>query len=434
MNRGAPPPLASLGARPAADHKSLLRKYRALIQKHSALVQRLNTRNTERLSTWRLAVWALETSASGLALLHGDSLQLANPRWHELGRAQALGWRRLTPEAPEGSALLTLREAAQLEVRVVLARAGAGPRVTRFQREGGLQTLELRTERVGLPRESLFLVMAHDITEQVRAEDELKRTQEALLEREHLRALGEVVSGIAHDLGSTLHAVRIWLELLQEAPECATRQRKPLEALMHIVTDASTRIHRLQDFARQRHDHPDEQVQLGDIVRDAVELIRSDIDHRAARRAPPLRIDVSMPPLPPVRGSAADLRYVFLNLLLNARDAMPQGGTVRVRGRHEGMQVIVTVEDEGTGIPDAHLGSIFRPFFTTKGSQGMGLGLSMAFGVLSRAGGTITAANRPSGGAIFTLSFLTQPPARRTRRTRKRARTKGPVPQPVKPQ
>ncbi len=434
MSPGTPPVLASLGAQPAADHKSLLRKYRALIQKHSALVQRLNARNTERLSTWRLAVWALETSASGLALLHGDTLRLANPRWHELGRARALGWRRPSPEAPEGSALLTLREAAQLEVRAVLARAEAGPRVSRFQREDGLQTLELRTERVGLPRESLFLVMAHDITEQVRAEDELKRTQEALVEREHLRALGEVVSGIAHDLGSTLHALRIRLELLQDAPESAARQRKPLEALMHIVTDASTRIHRLQDFARQRRGPPGEQVQLGDVVRDAVELIRSDIDHRAARRAPSLRIEVSMPSLPPVKGSVADLRYVFLNLLLNARDAMPRGGTVRVRGRHQGRQVIVTVEDEGMGIPDAHLGHIFRPFFTTKGSRGMGLGLSMAADVMSRAGGTITAANRSTGGAIFTLTFLAWPLARRPRRTRKSARGKGPVSQPAKPQ
>jgi signal transduction histidine kinase len=425
MKPGVPPPLISMGAQPAADLKSLLRKYRALIQKHSALVQRLTARNIERSSIWRLATWALETSASGLALLHGDVMQLANPRWHELGRLQAVGWRRLTSEAPVGSALPTLREVAQLEARAVLARTGAGPRITRYQREGGLQTLELRTERVGMLEESLFLVMAHDITEQVRAEDELKRTQEALIEREHMRALGEVVSGIAHDLGSTLHALKIRLELLQEDPECATRQQAPLEALMHIVTDASTRIHRLQSFAQQQARHPGEQAHLGDIVHDAVEIIRSDIDHKATRRAPLLRIDVAMPPLPPVSGSAAELRYVFLNLLLNARDAMPQGGTVRVWGRHQGKQVIVTVEDEGTGIPDAHLGNIFRPFFTTKGPQGTGLGLSMAFDVMSRAGGTITAANRPTGGAIFTLTFLAQSLARHPRRTRKRAANKG---------
>jgi signal transduction histidine kinase len=111
-----------------------------------------------------------------------------------------------------------------------------------------------------------------------------------------------------------------------------------------------------------------------------------------------------------VLGEAANLRYVFINLLLNARDAMPNGGTIRVRGTHTGSRVVITVEDEGTGIPKAHLHSIFRPFFTTKGSHGTGLGLSMAYGVMSRVGGSITAANRPEGGAVFTLTFPLQPP------------------------
>jgi len=106
-----------------------------------------------------------------------------------------------------------------------------------------------------------------------------------------------------------------------------------------------------------------------------------------------------------VCGVAADLRYVFINLLLNARDAMPRGGTIRVRGSVAGGKAVVTVEDEGTGIPPEHLHSIFRPFFTTKGNQGTGLGLSMAYGVMARAEGSITAANRPEGGAVFTLTF-----------------------------
>ncbi|HYO57466.1 sensor histidine kinase [Archangium sp.] len=406
----------------AADLKPLLRKYRELLQKHSALVQRVNARNMERMPSWRLAILALEMSASGFALLHGEVMQLANARWHELGRTQVLGWRRLPPEAPGSPALVTLREAARLEARAVLARAGAGPRVTRYQREGGLQTLELRTEQVGLPQELLVLVIAHDITEQVRAEEELKRTREALAEREHLRTLGEMASGIVHDLGSTLGAARIRLELLQADPEYAARHQDPLEALMRIFTDASTRIHRLQDFARHRPEHPGEQVQLGDVIREARELLRGDLEPRAARKGPGLRIDVSVPSLPTIHGSAADLRYVFLNLFLNARDAMPQGGTVRVRGFHEGKQVIITVEDEGTGIPETHLGSIFRPFFTTKGDRGTGLGLSMAHGVVSRVGGTITAANRPEGGALFTLTFpVPRAPAPTRRPARKRA-------------
>ena len=116
-------------------------------------------------------------------------------------------------------------------------------------------------------------------------------------------------------------------------------------------------------------------------------------------------IEVEVPPLPRVHGTATDLRYVVIDLLLNARDAMPRGGTIRVRGVTANTKVVITVEDEGTGIPEPYLRSIFRPFFTTKGSQGTGLGLSMAYGVMSRMGGSITAANRPQGGAVFTLSF-----------------------------
>ena len=123
-----------------------------------------------------------------------------------------------------------------------------------------------------------------------------------------------------------------------------------------------------------------------------------------------MRIEADAPLLPPVNGVASDLRYVFINLLLNARDAMPDGGVICVRGTDAGGKVVVTVEDEGTGIPPEHLHSIFRPFFTTKGNQGTGLGLSMAYGVMARAGGSITAANRPKRGAVITLTFPLQGP------------------------
>nr|WP_255653433.1 ATP-binding protein [Myxococcus sp. XM-1-1-1] len=116
--------------------------------------------------------------------------------------------------------------------------------------------------------------------------------------------------------------------------------------------------------------------------------------------------------MPLVESSAADLRCVFLNLLRNGRDAMPRGGTLRVRGHQTSAgQVVITVEDEGTGIPEQHLLSIFQPFFTTKGQHGTGLGLSMAHEVVARARGTLVASNRPEGGAVFTLTL---PSLRRT--------------------
>ncbi|MFP2932328.1 sensor histidine kinase, partial [Pyxidicoccus sp. 3LG] len=322
--------------------------------------------------------------------------------------------------------LRTLREVAVQETAAVLSENG--PRVIRYRQEGGGRVVEVSSERVTVPGETLVLVLARDITEQARAEEELEQVRATLAQREHLRALGELVAGIAHDLNNTLNAMRLRLELLGRHPALAAAPPTHLDALVRIVTDAGTRISRLQSFARQQPEDSAEQVRLDALAKDAVDIVRGDIAHRAAREGLDLRLEVDLPPLPPVKGSAADLRFVFINLLLNARDAMPRGGTIQVRGSQGKGRVLLTVEDEGTGIPPEHLSDIFRPFFTTKGSKGTGLGLSMAYGVVSRAGGTLTAANRPRGGAIFTLSFPSQeaPSGGASRRRKPEQRAGGP--------
>jgi CheY-like chemotaxis protein len=109
--------------------------------------------------------------------------------------------------------------------------------------------------------------------------------------------------------------------------------------------------------------------------------------------------------LPLIVGEPAELRQTFLNLLLNAQDAMPAGGTIGIAGNARNDKIIVKVEDEGQGITDENLGRIFDPFFSTKGKDGTGLGLSIASAAMARIGGTISAANRPEGGAVFTLNF-----------------------------
>jgi signal transduction histidine kinase len=396
-----------------ASREELLRKYKALLTRHEALVRRLEQHNEEHFSTYKLSTWALETSASALAFLSDGAVLLANRLWHQLSRSGP--WQRVSQGEPQLPVLKTLRQVAEASVLALRARGEQGPLVCRYQEQAGSQVLEVRTEYVGTPSRTrskrAVLVLAHDITEQVQAEKQLEQARAALTEQEHLRALGELASGVAHDLSNTLHAMRLRLEMIERDTEFAERQRGHLDALLRIVTDAGTRVRNLQDFARQRPEHPDEQVQLTEVIREAVEIARSDIEHRAARQGLSLRIETEVPPLPMVQGEAANLRYVFINLLLNARDAMPRGGIIRVRGTHAGSRVVITVEDEGTGIPEAHLHSIFRPFFTTKGSLGTGLGLSMAYGVMSRAGGSITAANRPEGGAVFTLTFPLQRPS-----------------------
>lgn len=395
------PPQAPAENPPA---RTLLAKYQQLVAKHETLVRKLELRAEENLSTYRLSLWALETSTSAFALMRQDVVLLATTRWHELSRGGP--WKPL--DKPSAPALVNLTQVGSAMVQQLFASSEPGPLVERYEEQGKDRVLEVRLERVQrhsrLPDLKTVLVVAHDVTQQVHSERALAQAQAALVEQEHLRALGEMASGVAHDLNNTLNAMKLRLELIKRT-EAAPGHSAHLDALVRIVADANTRVRRLQDFARQRTELTHEQAQLEEVIAEAVEIARSDIEHRAIREGISVRFEVELPRFPPVTASAMDLRYVFINLLLNARDAMPRGGTLRVRGGVKDGKAVVTVEDEGTGIPEEHLRSLFRPFFTTKGKHGTGLGLSMAYGVMSRVGGSITASNRPEGGACFTLCF-----------------------------
>jgi CheY-like chemotaxis protein len=239
----------------------------------------------------------------------------------------------------------------------------------------------------------------------VRAERELDQLRESLVQQERLRAIGELASGVAHDLNNTLHAMSLRLSLVEQSQACQAEQGDNIRALSRIVSDAALVVGRLQDFARQRHDRPLESVDVAAVVDEAIDIVRTGIEGQSSLDGAPIRIRTDLPALPPVPGLASDLRHVVVNLLLNARDAMPSGGTIRMLAEQQGKRVVLKVLDEGNGIPAKDLTKIFDPFFTTKGKRGTGLGLSIARGVLARLGGDITAENRPEGGACFTLSF-----------------------------
>jgi signal transduction histidine kinase len=386
---------------------ALLRKYQELTAKHEALVQRLEARNDEHISSYRLSTWALDTTESALVLMRAGTVLMANRRWHALARTGP--WQQLPPGQPPGPTFATLLEVVGHEIETLLIAEDQGAHAQLYRKHASNETLEVRVDRAGrraqVPRSQMVLALIHDVTQQVLATAELEQARAAMARQEHLRALGEMSSGIAHDLNNTLNAMRLRLEMLQRDPELAQRHAPHLKALFQIVSDAGSRVRHLQEFSRQRFEPTQEQAHLPGIIQESVELARDALEHRTRGSGVKVHIANEVPPLPVVNGEPADLRYVFLNLLLNAHDAMPRGGTITVRGTAHPTHVDITVEDEGTGIPEAHLGSLFRPFFTTKGNKGTGLGLSMAYGVVSRAGGTITAGNRPQGGAVFTLSF-----------------------------
>jgi PAS domain S-box-containing protein len=262
-----------------------------------------------------------------------------------------------------------------------------------------------------LNERACVLVVGQDITGRVRAEDELRRNRESMLNQERLKAVGELASGIAHDLNNSLNALRLNVELLHEDSNLSSAQGDRLSLISRIVSDANSTIGRLQDFARRRHDRPAESVDLRAIIRQSVEMARSTLEEKTSFLGRSAHVEISLPGLPPILGEPAELRQIFVNLLLNAQDAMPHGGTIRMGAQVRDDTIVVTVEDEGQGIPTEYLARVFDPFFTTKGERGTGLGLSIAYGAMARLGGSITAGNRAGGGAAFSLSFPIAPPA-----------------------
>jgi CheY-like chemotaxis protein len=164
-------------------------------------------------------------------------------------------------------------------------------------------------------------------------------------------------------------------------------------------------VKRLQEFTRIRRDLPLRPLDLSDVVRDALEITQSRWQEEPLSRGVTIEVRTALPAVPPILGDAGELREVFTNLILNAVDAMPQGGALTLATAEVDGQVVATVADTGTGIPDDVREKIFDPFFTTKGPQGTGLGLSMTYGIVSRHGGTIAVDSQPGRGTTFRLSF-----------------------------
>jgi len=249
------------------------------------------------------------------------------------------------------------------------------------------------------------LIVGQDVTARVEAEEALRLNREVLVNQEPLKAAGELASGIAHDLNNSLNALRLRVELLGSDPALLARHNDALQLIARIVRDAAATIGRFQDFARRGHDRPIETIDLRAIIAQSVQIAKSTLEERNVLLGRSIRVISQVTPLPLTMGDPAELRQVFLNLLLNAQDAMPAGGVIRITGNREKDEIVIKVEDEGQGIPEENLARIFVPFFTTKGKHGTGLGLAIASSSVARFGGRITAANRSQGGAVFTLRF-----------------------------
>jgi PAS domain S-box-containing protein len=242
---------------------------------------------------------------------------------------------------------------------------------------------------------------------------ELRTTQQQIVQQERLRALGTMASGIAHDFNNALAAILGFNELLLHRPELLDDRAKTLRYLQMMNTaaqDAGNVVSRLREFYRHREDRDVfAPLNVNRLVNDAISLTRPKWKDQAQANATTIRIETDLGDVPTVAGNAADLREVLTNLILNAVDAMPDGGTITVRTRLDGDHVALAISDTGLGMTEDVRRRCLEPFFTTKGDRGTGLGLSMVHGIIRRHEGRIEIETAVGKGTTFVIHLPTAP-------------------------
>jgi signal transduction histidine kinase/CheY-like chemotaxis protein len=240
------------------------------------------------------------------------------------------------------------------------------------------------------------------------AYDDLRRTQQAVMEQERLRALGQMASGIAHDINNALSPVALYTEsLLDREPGLSPRTREYLETTQRAIEDVAHTVGRMREFYRK----PESQlvlvpIDINRLVHQVVDLTRARWSDMTMQQGIDIRMCTDLAShLPMVAGIESEIREAMTNLIFNAVDAMPNGGTLTLRTGNAPHGVQFVVEDTGVGMDDETRRHCLEPFFTTKGERGTGLGLAMVYGVAQRHSAEIEIESAIGKGTTVRMSF-----------------------------
>jgi PAS domain S-box-containing protein len=252
------------------------------------------------------------------------------------------------------------------------------------------------------------------------AYDDLRQTQRAVMQQERLLALGQMASGIAHDINNALSPVVLYTEsLLEKEPGLSPRARSYLETIQRAIDDVAQTVARMREFYRQREPQlmllP---VDMNALVRQTVDLTRARWSDMAQRRGIAIEMRTELASdLPMIMGADNEIREALTNLIFNAVDAMPDGGPLTVRTRAVQDEEIRSQEfptrkfvqleviDAGVGMDEETRRRCLEPFFTTKGERGTGLGLAMVYGTIQRHSASIEIDSTVGKGTAMRLSF-----------------------------
>lgn len=310
-----------------------------------------------------------------------------------------------TPAEP-GGLLLDLLDRPQLHglrKAVIDVRSGETVHTTREV------TTQQRTYRVSVsavPGESptdraCEVVLFHDLTNHRRFEAQLMASSK-------MSAVGQLAAGVAHEFNNLIAGIFGYAQLLKMNRDEAMVDRAA-NAILHASERAQQLTTSLLTFSR-RNPGKRESVVLRELVDATLLLLERPLEKNN------IRVIRDVPDLPPVIADPVELQQAVLNLVINAHQAIEDGGTIRIAGWEEGDAVHLAVEDSGPGIPREHLEKVFEPFFTTKGplaggkTPGTGLGLTSAYNIVKQHGGNLVADPDAAVGARFVLSLPATPP------------------------
>jgi len=241
-----------------------------------------------------------------------------------------------------------------------------------------------------------------------RAYDDLQATQAAILQQERLRALGQMASGIAHDINNAISPVTLYTEsLLEREKGISAPGRSQLQVIQRAIGDVAQTVARMREFYRPREPQMVlARVNLNNLVQQVLDLTRVRWSDMPQERGVTITLAKDLArPLPAVMGAESEIREALTNLVFNAVDAMPKGGTLTLRTHAEEGRVHVDVIDTGVGMDEDARRRCLEPFFTTKGERGTGLGLAMVYGMVQRHSADISIESELGKGTRVQLTF-----------------------------
>jgi signal transduction histidine kinase len=240
--------------------------------------------------------------------------------------------------------------------------------------------------------------------------EELRTTQEQLIQSEKLRALGNLASGVAHDFNNILAAILGRTQLLLRKVQDPDLLRW-LKVIEQLTNSGAETVERMQKFARTyrtRSEKDFQKLNINEIVQEVVGITRPKWKDEAELKGIKIEIETDLGKLSPPIGNASEIREVLTNMVFNSIDALPEGGKIAIKTRMRGEDIEISVSDNGLGMIEEVKKKVFEPFFTTKRDKSNGLGLSVAYGIITRHNGEITVESQPGEGTTFTIKLPTK--------------------------